>query len=231
MADTTVKYISFDNLSKYDAKLKTYIDSDKTKSIKAIAVQNNEINFFTNPTPTLETVPDFTVDFPVEYFLDQTKTTLEQEFVWSEEKYPDTINPSLDGKPVLVLGVKGDDNSISYSFLNLESLMNIYTGSTGTVIDIEIDPRTNTISGDLKLSLESGNILSIKEDGLYAEAILDVSGKADKITTENIKANQILIDDGTGNLAASKKTIEELKQEIINSFEAITEEEINGLFA
>lgn len=38
MANTTVKYISFENLSTYDSKLKTYIDSEKTKSIKAIAV-------------------------------------------------------------------------------------------------------------------------------------------------------------------------------------------------
>lgn len=85
MADTTttIKYISFNNLSTYDKKLKNYIDSEKTNSIKAIAVKNNEINFFTNPAPKEDTVPDFTVDFPVEYFLDQTKTTLEQSFTWS----------------------------------------------------------------------------------------------------------------------------------------------------
>ena len=109
--------------------------------------------------------------------------------------------------------------------------MNIYNGSVGTAITINIEPSTNTISGELKLSSESGNILSIKEDGLYAEAILDISGKADKITGENVKIGQIFVDDGNGNLAASKKTIEELKTEIFNNFEPISEAEINGLFS
>lgn len=107
--------------------------------------------------------------------------------------------------------------------------MNIYSGSEGNAIKIEIEPNTNVISGKLKLSSDSGNILSIKDDGLYATAV-DITGKADKITGENKKIGQIFVDDGNGNLAASKKTIEELKTEIFGNFDSISDEEINSLF-
>ena len=46
-----------------------------------------------------------------------------------------------------------------------------------------------------------------------------------------IKADQILVDDGTGNIAASGKTIAELSAEIKSEFVAMTDEEIDGLFA
>lgn len=104
--------------------------------------------------------------------------------------------------------------------------MNIYSGSEGNAIKITIEPNTNTISGELKLSSVDGNILLIKEDGLYATA----NGKADKITANTAK-DQIFVDDGSGNLAASGTTIEGLKTAIFNNFEPISEAEINGLFS
>lgn len=229
-----IKYITLENLQRYDTNIKTYVDSDKTKSIKAIAVKNNEINFFVDPEPTTETIPDFTVDFPVEYFLDQAKTVLVQEFIWMDILYPGSTDPSLEGKPVLVLAVKGDNDTVAYSFLNLEGLMKIYTGKEG-VITISIDPSTNEISGELKISEEEGNILTIKEDGLYAEAVLDISRKADKLINPEdgeaiIKLGQILVDDGNGNLSSSEITIEELKtkvsDDVMGNFD--TETDINS---
>lgn len=227
-------YVSLQNLQRYDTNLKTYIDSAKTKSIKAIAVSGNEINFFCDPAPTTESTPDFTVDFPVEYFLDQAKTVLVQEFAWSAETYPGSTDPSLEGKPVLVLAVKGDDEAatVTYSFLNMESLIDIYEGEATNSITVTVT-EDNKIKADVKVSAEDGNILSIKEDGLYAEAVLDISGKADKLVDPEegdpvVKAGQILIDDGTGNIAGSGKTIAEMIEE---NFTEMSDSEIDDLFA
>lgn len=227
MATTT--YISMANLTRYDGNIKNYISSEKTNSLKSIAVKNNQINFYTNPSPTADTAADFVVDFPVEYFLDQAQSVLVQEFAWSEEGYPGSTNPNLDGKPVLVLAVKGDNSTVTYSFLNLETLIKVYESGESNSVSVTVDKDTNVITADVKVSAAEGNILSIKEDGLYAEAVLDISGKADKLV-ENVKEGQILVDDGTGSLAASGQTVAELKSEILDSFVPMTDEEVDALF-
>ena len=67
---------------------------------------------------------------------------------------------------------------------------------------------------------EEGNIIAAKEDGLFASVeAVDISGKADKLANPEdgeavIKAGQILVDDGAGNLSASGKTIAELTNDI-----------------
>lgn len=229
-------YVTMANLTRYDSNLKTYIDSAKTKAIKSIAVKDNAINFYVNPTPDETTVADFTVDMPVEYFLDQTKTTLVQEFAWSEETYAGSTNPNLDGKPVLVLAVKGDDDSVVYSFLNMETLIDTYVGENTTSVTLTVS-EDNKITADVNVSAEEGNILSVKEDGLYASVTeVDISGKADKLVNPEtgdavVKAGQILVDDGNGNLAASGKTIAELSAEILGELSPMTDDEIDNLFA
>ena len=65
----------------------------------------------------------FSFDFPTEYFLDQTKSVFVQTFAWSETAYPGSTNPNLDGKPVMVLAVKGDGNTVLYSFVDLTYLL------------------------------------------------------------------------------------------------------------
>lgn len=229
-------YVTMANLTRYDSNLKTYIDSAKTKAIKSIAVKDNAINFYVNPTPDETTVADFTVDMPVEYFLDQTKTTLVQEFAWSEETYAGSTNPNLDGKPVLVLAVKGDDDSVVYSFLNMETLIDTYVGENTASVTLTVS-EDNKITADVNVSTEEGNILSVKEDGLYASVTeVDISGKADKLVNPEtgdavVKAGQILVDDGNGNLAASGKTIAELSAEILGELSPMTDDEIDNLFA
>lgn len=230
-------YVTLTNLQRYDSNLKTYIDSNKTKSLKSLAVVDNKINFYRDAAPTEGADADFVVDLPVEFFLDQTKTVFVQEFVWSEAVYVGSTNPNLDGKPVLVLAVKGDNNTVVYSFLNMETLIDIYTGEATKSITLTVTA-DNKISADVIISATEGNILSIKDDGLYVatpEAI-DISGKADKLVNPEegavvIKAAQILVDDGTGNLAASGKTIAEVTADILANFEAISDEEIDNLFA
>lgn len=229
-------YVTMANLTRYDGNLKAYIDSAKTKAIKAIEVKDNAINFYANPTPDATTTPDFTVDMPVEYFLDQAKTTMVQEFAWSEATYAGSTNPNLDGKPVLVLAVKGDDDSVVYSFLNMETLIDVYVGEGTQSVVLEVS-EDNKISANVKVSTEEGNIISIKEDGLFASVTeVDISGKADKLVNPEsgdpvVKAGQILVDDGNGNLAATGKTIAELVEEIHAEYVSMSDDEIDSLFA
>lgn len=229
-------YVSIENLTRYDGNIKTYIDSDKTKAIKGYLKKNNTHNFYNTDAPTEDSVPVFSIDIPVEYFLDQAKTTFVQSLSWSEELYPGSVNPNLDGKPVLVIAVKGDNESVSYSFANLEALVDIYTGENTKSITLVVS-EDNKISADVNISAEEGNIISVKDDGLYASVTeVDISGKADKLVDPAdgdavIKADQILVDDGAGNIAASGKTIAELSSDIMNEFVAMTDEEVDGLFA
>lgn len=232
-------YVSMANLTKYDGNLKTYIDSEKTKALKALEVKDNKINFYANPAPTDDTAPDFTVDFPTEYLLDQTKTTFVQEFAWSDTTYTGSTDPSLEGKPVLVLAVKGEEDEVTYSFVNLETLVDIYEGGETETATVTVDADTNEITVEVKVSAEEGNILEVKDDGLYASVTqVDISGKADKLVDPEdadadtvIKTGQILVDDGAGNLGASGKTIAELSSEILAELVPMTDEEIDNLFA
>lgn len=232
-------YVSMANLTRYDTNLKTYIDSEKTKALKALAVKDNKINFYVNPTPTDDTTPDFTVDFPTEYLLDQTKTTFVQEFAWSDAEYVGSTDPSLEGKPVLVLAVKGEEDEVAYSFVNLETLVDIYEGGETETATVTVDADTNEITVEVKISAEEGNILEVKDDGLYASVTqVDISEKADKLVDPEdasadtvIKEGQILVDDGAGNLGASGKTIAELSSEILAELTPMTDEEIDNLFA
>lgn len=222
MANT---YITLQNLQNYDGNIKNYVDLADAKSLKGYLKVGNTWNFYTVEAPTAEDTPAFSIDVPTEYFLDQAKTTFVQEFVWSAEAYAGSTNPELDGKPVLVMAVKGDDDSVTYSFVNVEALVDIYTGvETETVIvDVNSD---NEISAEVKVSAEEGNFIEVKEDGLYVTVEpVDLSGKADKVA--EVKDAQILVDDGEGNLAASGVTIEELKatvtEDIMANFDMETD--------
>ena len=187
----TFNYVSKANITAIVEQMKTYIDSDKTLAIKNVKAVGNGIAFYNVVTPADGTAPTFKIDFPTEYFLDQAKTTFVDNFVFSAETYVGATDPTLDGKPVFVLAVKGDDNTVTYSFVNLEKLI--------------------------------------------PDAV-DISGKADKLVNPEdgdavIKAGQILVDDGNGNLGASGKTIEEVKAEIEADFQPMTEDEVAALFA
>ena len=206
MADT--RYITLDNLTRYDSNFKTYVNSEKTNSLKALTVKDNSISFYTNPNPDDATIADFTIDLPTEIFLDQTKTTFIQSFIWDAGFYPGAANPYLDNKPVLVLAVKGEEDP-TYSFLNMETLVDIYEGEDTKSVKISVSD-DNKISADVQISAKDGNLLIIEDDGLYVNAsTTDASGKADKLT-DAIAENQLLIDDGEGNLKGSGVQVDTL---------------------
>lgn len=167
-------------------------------------VDGNTVSFFTSTDKTGAAA--FSLDFPTEFFLDQTKTQFVDSFAFSAETYPGAADPGLDGKPVFVLAVKGDDDSVTYSFINMATLVDTYkakvTGkdasTTITISGYEIDVKVN-------ISAEADNQLQMKDDGLYVPkpADVDISGKADKVagaTEGNLAAL-----DANGNLADSGK--------------------------
>ncbi|MBR0079437.1 MAG: hypothetical protein IJP69_03590 [Synergistaceae bacterium] len=159
-----------------------------TDTIKFVSCANNTISFF--KTADGSGTAAFSFNFPSELVLDQLKTKFVGNFVWSSATYPGSTNPELDGKPVLVIAIKETDAAgtatTSYSFLNMESLVDIYTAADksitidGYTIGVKIDPA-------------QGNRLTLTANGL----MVDVSDKADKDT--DAVAGNIAIFDENGN--------------------------------
>ena len=182
----------------------TKADLKKASDSAAVAFKSGKVD---GNTVSLYTSEDksgtaaFTFDFPTEMFLDQTKTEFVTKFKWAEATYPGSANPSLDGKPVMVLAVKGENpDSVAYSFLNMAALVDTYkakaTGkdasTTVTIAGYEVDVKVN-------VSAAAGNALVLKDDGLY----VDISGKADKV--KNATAGNFAALDESGNLTDSGK--------------------------
>lgn len=142
-------------------------------------------------------------DLPKELFLDQTKTVFVQSFAFSQATYPGATDPNLDGKPVMVLAVKGVDNTdpsdttkqtITYSFLDMSALVDTYNAKPGDSAKIL------NISGyeiEVKIDGDSGNHLTVTNNGL----MVDVSDKADKVS--GATAGNIATFDANGNLVDS----------------------------
>ncbi len=183
----------------------TPVEAAANAAIKALKVTGNTVNFYTNTGMTGAAA--FSMDFPTEMFLDQTKTAFVGKFKFSDTTYPGATDPKLDGKPVMVLAVKGENpDSCTYSFLNMAALVDTYkakaTGkdasTTVTIAGYEVDVKVN-------VSAAAGNALVLKDDGMYVPTPkeVDISGKADKVagaTTGNFAAL-----DGEGNLTDSSK--------------------------
>ena len=68
-------------------------------------------------------------NLPADQFLDLSKTTYVDNFTWSATTYPNSTNPNLDGKPVLVLALKDNDGNTQYGFVSLNDLVDVYTGT------------------------------------------------------------------------------------------------------
>ncbi|MBR1603190.1 MAG: hypothetical protein IJ667_07110 [Synergistaceae bacterium] len=160
-------------------KLATRTNAELGETIRYVAVSGNTINFYNEKAledPAQEAA--FSVDFPSELFLDAAATQLVQNFAWSAASYPDTTDPNLDGKQVLVLGVKtqtGANATIAYSFVDLTSLIEIIeiaSGDSEKVLSLTENGKTRTIG--FNISTAAGNMLTVNADGLYAT--LRVSG-------------------------------------------------------
>ena len=114
-------------------------------AFKSGKVEGNKVQIFTTPDKTGAAAFEF--DFPVEMVLDQAKTAFVPKFAWSAETYPGSTDPKLEGKPVMVLAVKGSDGSVNYSFMGMAALVDTYkakvegkdASTTVTIAGYEVD--------------------------------------------------------------------------------------------
>ena len=155
-------------------------------TFKSLAVSGNTVNFYT--TTDASGTAAFTFDFPEEIFLDQAGTTLVENFAWTAQAYPNSTNPNLDGKTVLVLAVKGDKETnptTKYSFVDMAKLVDVYTAADNSI----------TISGytvSVKINPDAANMLSVTAAGL----MVDGSGKVDKVSSPTTGNVPLLSSDG-----------------------------------
>ena len=143
-------------------------------SLKGVSVVGNSLKFFTSTDTS--TTPAFSIDLPAEMFLDSVSTGLVPNFAFSAATYEGATDPNLNGKPVLVLGIKTRNNdgvseTISYSFLDMSTLVDVYTASDTSIIITDYKVKVN-------VSADSDNMLATTANGLY----VDGSGKVDKVT-------------------------------------------------
>lgn len=150
------------------------------EALKGVKSDGNTIQFYTDQA--MEGSATFTIDLPEEYFLDQTKTVFVEAFTWSAETYPDSTNPELDGKPVLVLAVKSQDGSeVTYSFINLEKMIDVYTGGQTQTATIAVSG--NEITATVRVSATAGNQIVTNEDGLFVAKTPDASAEQSGLMT------------------------------------------------
>lgn len=182
----------------------TPIKNSADAAFKSGKVEGNKVQIFTTPDKTGAAAFEF--DFPVEMVLDQAKTAFVPKFAWSAETYPGSTDPKLEGKPVMVLAVKGSDGSVNYSLMGMAALVDTYkakvegkdASTTVTISGYEVDVKVN-------ISQDEGNALEARADGLYVPkpSAVDLSGKADKVKSA-VAGNFAGLDAG-GNLTDSGK--------------------------
>lgn len=139
----TINYVDESHFNAYIAEilteLKAWIDTGGNIAIKKVLFSNNSLLFYKNPESAETDEPQYKIDLPIERFLDQAKTTLVPRFAWSEELYPGSVNPGLEGKPVFVLAVRGISNAdggtgtVTYSFLNMASIITLSTDADNSL--------------------------------------------------------------------------------------------------
>lgn len=161
-------------------------------------------------TKTKSVIEAAIANLPVEMFLDNANTTFVGSFAFNAVTYPGATNPNLDGKPVLVLAIKGVDNktkaeTTTYSFLNMQTLVDTYTAKAGASaqvlningyeIEVKFDSTLTTSANGLGVAVSAvaNNAITKQADGLH----VDISGKADR-DTDAVQGN-IAVFDANGN--------------------------------
>lgn len=180
------------------------VNTELGTAFKSGKVEGNKVKLFTSTDKTGTAAFEF--DFPVEMVLDQAKTAFVPKFAWSDVTYPGSADPKLEGKPVMVLAVKGSDGSVTYSFMGMAALVDTYkakvsgkdASTTVTIAGYEVDVKVN-------ISKEPSNVLEARADGLYVPKPqeTDISGKADKVQPA-VDGNFAGLD-ASGNLTDSGK--------------------------
>lgn len=203
MAYDVNSFVKLGNLKTLTQRTKTEIQAVAdvaADAIKYISVSGNTVSFWKDAEHS--GTADFTVDFPKEIFLDAARTSFVPNFTFSAATYPGATNPSLDGKPVFVLAVKGTTDPVSgtasdtvtYSFLNMEDLVDVYTIKAGDSSKI-LSIANNAIT--VHISAAANNAITVQNDGLH----VDISAKADKVS--GATAGNLASLDANGNITDS----------------------------
>lgn len=175
---------------KHLASLATRIKTELDLTIRHIDISNGTVSFFT--TKDGSGTPAFSFNFPEELYLSQVGTTVVENFAWSALTYPNSTNPNLDGKVVLVLAVKGDatNPTVKYNFVDLSKLIDVYAPA-----DKSIAMSGHSIA--VNLSDDADNAIELTNDGLK----VNISGKIDKVA--NATQGNIAIFGASGAIANS----------------------------
>lgn len=185
------KFVKLKDLDSFASKADTKIKSVEAKTDLAFKgakiVNGNQIALYTTTDTT--TAAALTLDLAAEMVVDAAKTSFVENFDFANGNYTGATDPDLDGKAVLVLAIKTTDkgvDSTSYSFISVDSLVDIYTAG-----DNSVDVTNNEIT--VKISAVENNAITLKSDGLH----VDISGKQDKDT--DAVAGNIAKFDANGN--------------------------------
>lgn len=106
----------------------------------------------------------------------------------------------------MVLAVKGSDDTCTYSFLNMASLVDTYKAKVqGKDASTTIEIAGYEVEVKVNISKADDNALEMKDDGLYVPKAkeTDISGKADKVAKAT--AGNFAGVDENGNLTDSGK--------------------------
>ena len=155
----TINYVNQEYVETYITEIltrfKAWIDTGKNIAFKKVLLKGNSLYFYKNPESKDTDEPQYKIDLPIKSYIEPQKTDFVSSFLWSEDLYPESINPNLDGNPVLVLVI----NNVGYA---------------GDGTDI-ISYRFIDMSGIIKISSDSNNSLSLGSDGGLFSPTVDIS--------------------------------------------------------
>ena len=118
MANTD-KLVKLEQLTTYDTLIKQLISTESCKAVKAIGFSSDGLKMLCYKTVDKSDTPvevDVPVEFLKDWFVDFSKTSIVDNFAWSAATYPNTTDPSLDGKPVMVFALsKGEDTAYYFT--------------------------------------------------------------------------------------------------------------------
>lgn len=174
-------------LQRINAKITALENAQDTTAFHVVTLNGKTVNFYATSDTTLAPVGTFTI--PEDKSLDQLGTEIVENFTFSSLKYPNTVNPNLDGKTVFVLAVKGDDAlnpTIKYNFVDASKLVDKYTASDTSITIAGYTVKVNT-------DPSPSNMLSLTANGL----MVDGSGKIDKVTSPTTGNVPLLASDGS----------------------------------
>ena len=191
------------------------VDTLEDNSYAGVDFANNTVSF-----KNAEGTVVGTINLPEEFFLDQNATTFVPEFAWSEEAYPSSTNPNLDGEPVFVLGVKGDD-SVTYSFVSMKALVpSAYTVGDTATVDLALE--NYEITATVKIDSSANNALKVTENGLMVDfGEVDFSGVTTRI--EAVEGRATTLEGKVSTLEGQMTAVEERATTLEGQMTAVEE--------